>query len=115
MDWVQISGDTSLYIRLEKPNGDAFVGAIDCPIVVHVFRGVEEITSDISDEDIAWSRDTGDPAADLAWPSQHLGEKKRIRLRDVDCPKEVNRFTVTAFVRDGEGVQQVQATETIDN
>ena len=115
VDWVQISGDTSLYIRLEKPNGDAFVGAIDCPIVVHVFRGVEEITSDISDEDIAWSRDTGDPAADLAWPSQHLGEKKRIRLRDVDCPKEVNRFTVTAFVRDGEGVQQVQATETIDN
>ena len=115
VDWVQISGDTTLHIELEKPNGDAFVEVIDCPIVVHIFRGVEEITEDVSEEDIAWSRDTGDPAADLAWPSQHLGEKKRIRLRDVDCPKEVNRFTVTAFVRDGEEVYEVKAIETIDN
>ena len=115
MDWVQISGDTTLHIELEKPNGDAFVEVIDCPIVVHIFRGVEEITEDISEEDMSWSRDTGDPAADLAWPSQHLGEKKRIRLRDVDCPKEVNRFTVTAFVRDGEEVHEVKAIETIDN
>ena len=115
VDWVQISGDTTLHIELEKPNGDAFVEVIDCPIVVHIFRGVEEITEDISEEDMSWSRDTGDPAADLAWPSQHLGEKKRIRLRDVDCPKEVNRFTVTAFVRDGEEVHEVKAIETIDN
>lgn len=115
VDWVQISGDTTLHIELEKPNGDAFVEVIDCPIVVHIFRGVEEITEDVSEEDIAWSRDTGDPAADLAWPSQHLGEKKCIRLRDVDCPKEVNRFTVTAFVRDGEEVYEVKAIETIDN
>ena len=115
VDWVQISGDTELYIKFEKPNGDAFFDVIDCPIIVHVFRGVEEITEDIPDTDIAWSRESGDAASDLAWPSQHPNEKKKIHLVDADCPGESTRFTCTVYVRDGEFVREVQAIETINN
>ena len=115
VDWVQISGDTELYIKFEKPNGDAFFDVIDCPIIVHVFRGVEEITEDIPDTDIAWSRESGDAASDLAWPSQHPNEKKKIHLVDADCPGESTRFTCTVYVRDGESVREVQAIETINN
>lgn len=114
-DWVQMSGDTELYIKFEKPNGDAFFDVIDCPIIVHVFRGVEEITEDIPDTDIAWSRESGDAASDLAWPSQHPNEKKKIHLGDADCPGESTRFTCTVYVRDGEFVREVQAIETINN
>lgn len=113
-DWDEISGDPTLWIDFEKPNGDAFFNEIDCPIYVHIYKGVEEITDDILDADIEWSRSSSDPVADIAWPATHPGEKKYIHIAEADCPSEITDFTCKVFVRDGKSVRNIERTETIE-
>lgn len=113
-DWDEVSGDPTLRIDFEKPNGDAFFNEIDCPIHVRVYKGVEDITDDVLEADIEWSRTSDDPAADIAWPATHPGEKKYIHIAEADCPGEITTFTCKAFVRDGKSVRSVDRTETIE-
>lgn len=104
-DWVEISGDPKMWMDFEQPNGTEFAHVIDCPIRVHIYKGTEEITDDVLDADIEWTRDTGNPDADIAWTAQHSSFKKYIRITDDDCPPDVwlVKFTCVAFVRDNKG------------
>ena len=116
-DWDEISGDPELRIEFEQPNGDEFPAEIDCPIIVHIYKGVEEITDDVLDADIEWTRDTGNPDADIAWAVQHASDKKTIHITDADCPEELFliKFTCKAFVRDNKGnIQDVEANYIVE-
>lgn len=116
-DWVEISGDPRLYMEFEQPNGSEFSDKIDCPIYVHIYKGVEEITDDVLDADIEWTRDTGRPDSDIAWASQHSSDKKFLYVADADCPEDVwlVKFTCKAFVRDNKGlIQEVKNSYIIE-
>lgn len=107
-DWDEISGDPTLRIVFDMPNGDSFYGPIDCPVYVHVYRGVTDVTGDVLDEDIEWYRTTSDPLSDQAWNAAHGSSKKFLHVTDIDCGTSfetdlVCKFTCIAFVRDGVG------------
>ncbi len=110
-DWVEISGDPKMWMDFEQPNGTEFAHVIDCPIRVHIYKGTEEITDDVLDADIEWTRDTGNPDADIAWTAQHSSSKKFIHITDDDCPEDVwlVKFTCKVFVRDNKGkIEEVE-------
>ena len=112
--WAQIEGNPDFTIELDSSRGDYF-DFDDFHTVLTVIGKIYnlDVTSDIRDEDVAWTRysedGNGNPraASDNVWATRRAGSGKSISLtqEDVDfdgvaLPK-VLRFTATVTLRDG--------------
>lgn len=112
--WAQVEGNPAFEIELESSRGDYF-DFDDFRTVLTVTGKIYnlDVTSDIRDEDVQWTRYSEDAAgnrrtaSDNIWASRRAGSGKTLSLtqEDVDfdgisLPK-VLRFTATATLRDG--------------
>ncbi len=101
-DWLLIAGDTTLSLEIESSDGETFLyGYLSTTLTAVVRRGVNDITSDILDSDYAWSRDTGDTAADAVWNSDHASSGKSVTLTNEDLSAFSGKFICQVYVRDG--------------
>jgi len=101
-DWLLIAGDTTLVMAIESTAGETFLyGALSTELIATVKRGQEDITDGILDADWSWSRDTGNPADDTIWNTDHAGSGRQISLSNEDLTTSSGRFICTAYVRDG--------------
>lgn len=100
-DWLLIAGDTTLSLEIESTAGETFLyGHLNTTLVARVRRGVNDITSEILDADWAWSRDTGDGAADTVWNRDHASCTNQVTLTNEDLNAASGVFICRAYVRD---------------
>ncbi len=103
-DWVMVAGDDTMRLDIESSDGDTFLyGSLDTTLRAVVWRGVNDITSDILSSDFTWTRDTGDVVEDSTWNTNHAGSGGSIHLTNEDLPTACRsgKFICTAYVRDG--------------
>ena len=117
-DWVHLSGDTKLSMKLFSSQGEDFEGPIDTIITVKVYHGLNDITSDVFDSDIEWTRTTRDTNDDNAWASLQADAGKIIHITDKDVGAffEIDgicSFTCKVFVRDGDITSVTEQTFNI--
>ncbi|MCC8154797.1 MAG: hypothetical protein LIP01_11725, partial [Tannerellaceae bacterium] len=112
-DWLILSGDSRLTMKVESSEGLFFRPAwINTTLTATVYRGFNDITSDIQDRDWAWSRDSGNVIADTAWNAAHAGNTNTLQLSLPDMGDDwisirKVKFICTAYVRDGEEIDSV--------
>lgn len=116
--WAQIEGNPAFEIELDSSRGDYFdFDDFRTVLTVHGKIYNLDVTSDIRDADVQWTRysedASGQPrtASDAIWATRRAGAGKTLSLtqEDIDfdgvaLPK-VLRFTATATLRDGSSSQ----------
>ncbi|MDR0939907.1 MAG: hypothetical protein LBN29_11280 [Mediterranea sp.] len=110
-DWLLVSGDTTLSMRLESSAGEVFLrGQLSTRLTATVRRGVNDITASIPAADWRWTRRTGDDAADDAWNAAHAGVADGLDISDDDVPPGAATalFSCRAYVADNR--QTLKAT-----
>ena len=124
-DWAMIEGNPAFTIEIESTNGwyfdaDAIAKRDDAnqPIVFTTLQVVgtlynQDVTSDILDTDVTWTRDTGNVSEDNAWAVKRADAGKSLTLSIDDLGVDyLNRtsckFKATALIRDG---QQYEVAE----
>lgn len=119
--WAMIEGNPNFTIDIESENGWAFDGGQlteDVPFTTLTVTGTlynRDVTAHILDDDIGWTRDTGNVAEDNAWAIKKTGAGKSLPLVADDLglefrQKGVCSFKCTATLRDG---QETLVTENI--
>ena len=119
--WAMIEGNPNFTIDIESENGWAFDGGQlteDVPFTTLTVTGTlynRDVTAHILDDDISWTRDTGNVAEDNAWAIKKASEGKSLPLVADDLglefrQKGVCSFKCTATLRDG---QETLVTENI--
>ncbi len=119
--WAMIEGNPNFTIDIESENGWAFDGGQlteDVPFTTLTVTGTlynRDVTAHILDDDISWTRDTGNVAEDNAWAIKKAGAGKSLPLVADDLglefrQKGVCSFKCTATLRDG---QETLVTENI--
>lgn len=119
--WAMIEGNPNFTIDIESENGWAFDGGQlteDVPFTTLTVSGTlynRDVTAHILDDDISWTRDTGNVAEDNAWAIKKAGAGKSLPLVADDLglefrQKGVCSFKCTATLRDG---QETLVTENI--
>lgn len=119
--WAMIEGNPNFTIDIESENGWAFDGGQlteNVPFTTLTVTGTlynRDVTAHILDDDISWTRDTGNVAEDNAWAIKKASEGKSLPLVADDLglefrQKGVCSFKCTATLRDG---QETLVTENI--
>ena len=119
--WAMIEGNPNFTIDIESENGWAFDGGQlteDVPFTTLTVTGMlynRDVTAHILDDDIGWTRDTGNVAEDNAWAIKKAAAGKSLPLVADDLglefrQKGVCSFKCTATLRDG---QETLVTENI--
>lgn len=119
--WAMIEGNPNFTIDIESENGWAFDGGQlteDVPFTTLTVTGTlynRDVTAHILDDDISWTRDTGNVVEDNAWAIKKAGAGKSLPLVADDLglefrQKGVCSFKCTALLRDG---QETLVTENI--
>lgn len=119
--WAMIEGNPNFTIDIESENGWAFDGGQlteDVPFTTLIVTGTlynRDVTAHILDDDISWTRDTGNVAEDNAWAIKKAGAGKSLPFVADDLglefrQKGVCSFKCTATLRDG---QETLVTENI--
>ena len=119
--WAMIEGNPNFTIDIESENGWAFDGGQlteDVPFTTLTVTGTlynRDVTAHILDDDISWTRDTGNVAEDNAWATKKAAAGKSLPLVADDLglefrQKGVCSFKCTATLRDG---QETLVTENI--
>lgn len=119
--WAMIEGNPNFTIDIESENGWAFDGGQlteDVPFTTLTVTGTlynRDVTAHILDDDISWTRDTGNVAEDNAWAIKKAAAGKSLPLVADDLglefrQKGVCSFKCTATLRDG---QETLVTENI--
>lgn len=123
IDWAFIEGNPDFTVEFEPVNTIFRVNNIDMTLSIVAWMHNRDITADILDADVVWTRYSEDadgyprPASDNIWALNHAGAGKSIHITTVDIdyngriPKKV-RFTATVTLRDG--VEAVAALSLID-
>lgn len=119
--WAMIEGNPAFTIDIDSSAGWAFDGGQlteDVPFTTLTVTGTlynRDVTAHILDDDISWTRDTGNVAEDNAWAIKKASEGKSLPLVADDLglefrQKGVCSFKCTATLRDG---QETLVTENI--
>lgn len=119
--WAMIEGNPNFTIDIESENGWAFDGGQlteDVPFTTLTVTGTlynRDVTAHILDDDIGWTRDTGNVVEDNAWAIKKAAAGKSLPLVADDLglefrQKGVCSFKCTATLRDG---QETLVTENI--
>lgn len=113
-DWAMVEGNPEFTVDFAEPETIVDPDNIHITLTLVAKLYNMDVTADIKDEDISWTRYSEDAdgkertALDNAWALKHAGSGKSIVLTrsDMDMgaymPKTL-RFTCTATLRDGEG------------
>lgn len=119
--WAMIEGNPAFTIDIDSSAGWAFDGGQlteDVPFTTLTVTGTlynRDVTAHILDDDISWTRDTGNVVEDNAWAIKKASEGKSLPLVADDLglefrQKGVCSFKCTATLRDG---QETLVTENI--
>ena len=119
--WAMIEGNPAFTIDIDSSAGWAFDGGQltdDVPFTTLTVTGMlynRDVTAHILDDDISWTRDTGNVVEDNAWAIKKAGAGKSLPLVADDLGLEFRRrgvcsFKCTATLRDG---QETLVTENI--
>lgn len=119
--WAMIEGNPAFTIDIDSSAGWAFDGGQlteDVPFTTLTVTGTlynRDVTAHILDDDISWTRDTGNVAEDNAWAIKKAAAGKSLPLVADDLglefrQKGVCSFKCTATLRDG---QETLVTENI--
>lgn len=119
--WAMIEGNPAFTIDIDSSAGWAFDGGQlteDVPFTTLTVTGTlynRDVTAHILDDDISWTRDTGNVSEDNAWAIKKAGAGKSLPLVADDLglefrQKGVCSFKCTATLRDG---QETLVTENI--
>ena len=107
-DWAMIEGNPAFSIDIESSNGwyfDAEKFATTLSITGMLYN--RDVTEHILDEDVSWTRDTGNVTEDNAWAAAHAESGKVLPLTLTDLgPDYMNlsgcKFIARAILRDGQ-------------
>ena len=107
-DWAMIEGNPAFSIDIESSNGwyfDAEKFATTLSITGMLYN--QDVTAHILDEDVSWTRDTGNVTEDNAWADAHAESGKVLPLTLTDLgPDYMNlsgcKFIARAILRDGQ-------------
>ena len=113
VDWAFVEGDPAFTVEFEAVNTIFKVTAIDMPLKIVAWLHNRDITEDILDEDVEWTRYSEDadgnprPVSDTAWAMAHAGAGKSVHITTADIdwtggrlPKKII-FTATVALRAG--------------
>lgn len=120
--WAMIEGNPAFSIDIESSNGWYFdyeaISVTDeagQPVVFTTLQVVgtlynQDVTADILDADVSWTRDTGDVAEDNAWAVKRADAGKQLTLTLDDLGTNYQsrtscKFKATALLRDGKQVE----------
>lgn len=120
--WAMIRGNPAFEIEIASSNGWYFdyedVGKTDEAGKPVVFTTLEvtgtlynqDVTQDILDTDVTWTRDTGNVSEDNAWAIKRADAGKQLTLTSDDLGTEYMKktsckFKATALLRDGKQVE----------
>lgn len=114
-DWAMIEGNPAFTVDFAEAESLYDPDNFRCPLTIVATLYGQDITSDILDNDVAWTRYTEDAygtqrvASDNIWAQQRGSAGKAILLTQDDLsldssgmPKKI-RFTATVTLRDGMG------------
>ncbi|WP_307759042.1 hypothetical protein [uncultured Mediterranea sp.] len=121
-DWAMIEGNPTFAIEIESSNGWYFdyeaISVTDeagQPVVFTTLQVVgtlynQDVTADILDADVSWTRDTGDVTEDNAWAVKRADAGKQLTLTLDDLGTNYQsrtscKFKATALLRDGKQVE----------
>lgn len=120
--WAMIEGNPAFTIEIDSSNGWYFdyeaISVTDeagQPVVFTTLQVVgtlynQDVTADILDADVSWTRDTGDVAEDNAWAVRRADAGKQLTLTLDDLGTNYQsrtscKFKATALLRDGKQVE----------
>ena len=110
-DWMFIEGNPDFSVEFEETDYLFDPDNFECDLIIVAWLHNQDITADILDADVVWTRYSedadGNPrtASDAAWAVKHVGAGKSIKLTRDDCdfngytPNKL-RFTATVTLRD---------------
>ena len=127
--WAMIEGNPSFSIDLDSTDGWGFdddeISLTDeagQPVVFTTLQVVgkmynQDVTAHILDEDVSWTRDTGNVAEDNAWAVKRAEAGKRLTLTFDDLGTNYQsrtscKFKATALLRDGKQVRTAEHSKT---
>lgn len=122
VSWAMIEGNPAFTIEIDSSNGWYFdyeaISVTDeagQPVVFTTLQVVgtlynQDVTADILDADVSWTRDTGDVAEDNAWAVKRADAGKQLTLTLDDLGTNYQsrtscKFKATALLRDGKQVE----------
>ena len=120
--WAMIEGNPAFTIEIDSSNGWYFdyeaISVTDeagQPVVFTTLQVVgtlynQDVTADILDADVSWTRDTGDVAEDNAWAVKRADAGKQLTLTLDDLGTNYQsrtscKFKAAALLRDGKQVE----------
>ena len=120
--WAMIEGNPAFTIEIDSSNGWYFdyeaISVTDeagQPVVFTTLQVVgtlynQDVTADILDADVSWTRDTGDVAEDNDWAVKRADAGKQLTLTLDDLGTNYQsrtscKFKATALLRDGKQVE----------
>ena len=120
--WAMIEGNPAFTIEIDSSNGWYFdyeaISVTDeagQPVVFTTLQVVgtlynQDVTADILDADVSWTRDTGDVSEDNAWAVKRADAGKQLTLTLDDLGTNYQsrtscKFKATALLRDGKQVE----------
>lgn len=112
--WAMIQGNPSFTVDIDSSNGwhfDAERFATTLSVKGTLYN--QDVTDSILDQDVQWTRDTGDVTEDNAWATAHAEAGKSIDLTVDDLGPDYMtltgcKFIVTVLLRDGQEELEAQ-------
>lgn len=107
-DWAMLEGNPNFIIGIESTDGWVFdINAFKTTLYIKGMLYNQDITDEIKDADVSWTRDTGNYTEDAAWAALRANAGKELPLTKDDLGPDYTllkncKFKCTALLRDGQ-------------